>query len=195
MDWEMSWLRRRAAGLAVLLGVAPAGADPPAWSWQVGLGSTLFSRSPDNGFQLARAQGLAGAVDRRFSDLHLFFQGELNGWRDRRDDGSIDLTLALNLGVGLGLDHAGGHLRSTVVGGTSLLLLPDTAPPCSWRPGFERDLADRAGLRRPACPGSLLRRRLLHRQRLFPVLPRAPVPGGDGGGDRGSGPRSGGPAA
>jgi hypothetical protein len=125
MDWEMSWLRRRAAGLAVLLGVAPAGADPPAWSWQVGLGSTLFSRSPDNGFQLARAQGLAGAVDRRFSDLHLFFQGELNGWRDRRDDGSIDLTLALNLGVGLGLDHAGGHLRSTVVGGTSLLLLPD----------------------------------------------------------------------
>ena len=127
----MSWLCRRAAGLAVLLGVAPAGAHPPAWSWQVGLGSTLFSRSPDNRFQLARAQGLAGAVDRRFEDLHLFLQGELNGWRDRRDDGSIDLTLALNLGAGLGYDHAGGRLRSSLAAGTSLLLIPgdvDSAP-------------------------------------------------------------------
>ena len=81
--------------------------------------------------RLARAHALGAHLDRRWGGWHAFFRGEGNGWSDERDDGSHDYSFALNLGVGLGLDHGSGRLRSSVAAGTSLLLVPtdvDEAP-------------------------------------------------------------------
>ena len=77
-----------------------AGGD--RWSMQGDLGATLASRSStaSTSVSLARAQALGLSVDRGFRQLHLFARGEANAWRDRRDDGTDDFVLTLDLGVG-----------------------------------------------------------------------------------------------
>ncbi|MFL5304984.1 MAG: hypothetical protein ACJ8F1_07210 [Polyangia bacterium] len=109
---------------------AAAGSD--RWSIQGELGATLASRSSTaaTSVTLARAQALGLSVDRGFRQLHLFARAEANAWRDRRDDGTDDFVLTLDLGVGARFDYGGGRLRSSLALGATLLALPgdvDTA--------------------------------------------------------------------
>jgi hypothetical protein len=142
----MSRTARGIAALALLGAWSPltvaaaAGADAPAanatatgapaslspWSWQADLGVTLFSRSSttDATIKLARAQAFGASIDRRGEHVHVFIRGELNSWRDQRDDGSNDFVLTLGLGLGLRFDYAGGRLRSSVAAGGTLLAVP-----------------------------------------------------------------------
>jgi hypothetical protein len=96
------------------------------WSLQGDLGATLASRSSTSSTSLrfARAQALGVGVDRRFDHWHLFLRGEANAWRDRRDDGSTDFVMTLDLGVGARYDYGGGRLRSSVAAGGTLLAVP-----------------------------------------------------------------------
>ena len=111
-------------GADALATSAPAPASP--WSWQADLGVTLLSRSSstDASVKLARAQAIGASIDRRGERLHVFVRGEANSWRDQRDDGSNDFVLTLDLGLGLRYDFAGGHLRSSVAAGGTLLVVP-----------------------------------------------------------------------
>jgi len=101
-------------------------ASASRWSWQADLGVTLFSRSSttDATVKLARAQAVGASIDRRSDHVHVFIRGEVNTWRDQRDDGSNDFVLTLGLGLGLRFDYAGGRLRSSVAAGGTLLAIP-----------------------------------------------------------------------
>jgi hypothetical protein len=103
-----------------------APAPVPRWSWQADLGVTFLSRSSrtDATVKLARAQAIGASIDRRSDRVHVFLRGEVNTWRDQRDDGSNDFVLTLDLGLGLRYDFAGGRLRSSVAAGGTLLLVP-----------------------------------------------------------------------
>ena len=119
----LTWL----ASIALLLPTPPVAArDGGPWNWQLEAGTTLVSRSRTSGsdLRLAHAQALAASLHRRWTAWHLFVQGEANAWRDQRDDGSPDFAMALNLGAGVALDHAGGRLRTSLALGTSLLVVP-----------------------------------------------------------------------
>jgi hypothetical protein len=96
------------------------------WSLQADLGATLVSRAStaSTSVRFARAQAVGVGVDRRLEHLHLFARGEANTWRDRRDDGSTDFVMTLDLGVGARYDYAGGRLRTSVAAGATLLAVP-----------------------------------------------------------------------
>ena len=96
------------------------------WSVAADLGGTLASRSSTSSTSvtLGRAQALGVDLDRRFDRLRLFVRLEANAWRDRRDDGSYDFVLALDLGLGARIDYGGGRLRSSVAAGATLLAVP-----------------------------------------------------------------------
>jgi hypothetical protein len=103
-----------------------AAAPGSRWAVEGDLGATLASRSStaSTSLSLARAQALGVGVDRRFDRLHLFVRVEANAWRDRRDDGTYDLVMIVDLGAGARLDYAGGRLRSSVAAGATLLAVP-----------------------------------------------------------------------
>jgi hypothetical protein len=105
--------------------VAPETAERP-WSVQADLGATLLARSStaSSSLRFARAQAVGVGVDRRLDRLHVFARGEANAWRDRRDDGSSDFVLTLDLGVGARYDYGGGRLRSSVAAGATVLAVP-----------------------------------------------------------------------
>ena len=115
-----------AAELAANTTAAGATAATSPWSWQADLGVTLFSRSSttDSTIKLARAQAIGASIDRRGEHVHVFIRGEVNSWRDQRNDGSDDFVLTLGLGLGLRFDYAGGRLRSSVAAGGTLLAVP-----------------------------------------------------------------------
>jgi hypothetical protein len=120
--------------LAVLASVGVSGtSDDGAGPWALGadLGATLVSRSSSasTSFTLARAQALGIGIDRRSGSLHLFARGELNSWRERRDDGTNDFVLSVNLGLGAGLAYGGGRLRSSAAFGTTILAVPTDIDP------------------------------------------------------------------
>ena len=87
---------------------------------------TVLSRSSstDATVKLARAQAVGASNDRRGEHVHVFIRGEVNSWRDQRNDGSDDFVLTLGLGLGLRFDYAGGRLRSSVAAGGTLLAVP-----------------------------------------------------------------------
>jgi hypothetical protein len=100
---------------------------PSPWAVQGDLGATLMSRSSaaSTSLELARAQAIGVSIDRRVDDrLHLFARLEANAWRDRRDDGTYDFVMTVNLGVGARIDYAGGRLRSSLALGATLLAVP-----------------------------------------------------------------------
>ena len=115
-----------AADGADTLATTSAPAPASRWSWQADLGATIFSRSSttDASLKLARAQAVGASIDRRSDHLHVFARGELNSWRDQRDDGSNDFVLTLDLGLGLRIDYGAGRLRSSVAAGGTLLAVP-----------------------------------------------------------------------
>jgi hypothetical protein len=105
--------------------VTARAADRP-WSVAADLGATLVSRSStaSTSVRLARAQALGVTVDRSFDRLQLFARAEANTWRERRDDGTNDFALTIDLGVGAGVVYGGGRLGSSFAAGASLLAVP-----------------------------------------------------------------------
>lgn len=122
-----SFAASAADGTDALAANAPRTGEAAArWTWQADLGMTLFSRSSttDATIKLARAQAIGASIDRRGEHVHVFVRGEVNTWRDQRDDGSNDFVLTLDLGLGLRYDYAGGRLRSSVAAGGTLVAVP-----------------------------------------------------------------------
>ena len=101
------------------------------WALAADLGATLASRSStaSTSIELSRSQALGVNIDRGFGSLHLFGRGELNTWRERRDDGSDDFVLTVDLGLGAALVFGGGRLRSSIALGTSILAVPTDIDP------------------------------------------------------------------
>lgn len=112
---------------------APEATEAGTRRWALGadLGATLASRSStaSTSVELARAQALGVSLDRGWESLHLFARGELNSWRERRDDGTDDFVLTVDLGLGAGLAYGGGRLRSSVALGMTVLAVPTDIDP------------------------------------------------------------------
>jgi hypothetical protein len=100
--------------------------DQRPWTLQADLGATLVQRrtSAASGWRLASANALGAAFGRRWGALDAFFRGEADHWSQAREDGSRDQVLALNFGPGAGLTYGGGHVRSSLAAGLSVLVVP-----------------------------------------------------------------------
>jgi hypothetical protein len=101
--------------------------DPRAQPWYLSgqLGTILLGRSSaGSGWRVGRAVAAGLAAGRRWGAFDTFVVGEANGWTSSRPDGSHDLALAVNLGLGAGASYAGGFLRTSLAGGVSWLAVP-----------------------------------------------------------------------
>jgi hypothetical protein len=101
-------------------GGAQVAPDPRAQPWYVSgqLGAILLGRSSaGSGWRVGRAVAAGLAAGRRWGALDTFVVGS-------RPDGSHDLSLTVNLGLGGGASYAGGFLRTTLAGGVSWLAVP-----------------------------------------------------------------------
>jgi len=101
--------------------------DPRGRPWYLSgqLGAILLGRSSTgSGWRVGRAVAAGLAGGRRWGAFDAFVVGEANGWTGSRPDGSSDLALTVNLGLGAGVSYAGGFLRTSLAGGVSWLAVP-----------------------------------------------------------------------
>jgi hypothetical protein len=102
--------------------------DPRESPWYLSghLGTILLGSpsSDSSGWRVGRTLAVGLAAGHRWGPYDAFLVGEANGWTSNRPDGSDDLALAVNLGLGGGFSYAGGFLRTSLAGGVSLLAVP-----------------------------------------------------------------------